>query len=60
MQIHSGDRVIYKGGCEKCMLIVGQFYVVDNIKSGQKIKLCGSMSWLDSSYFKVAWWTHLK
>ena len=54
MQIHSGDRVIYKGGCEKCMLIVGQFYVVDNIKSGQKIKLCGSMNWIDSNYFKIA------
>ena len=54
MQIHPGDRVIYKGGYEKCMLIVGQFYVVDNIRSGQKIKLCGSMNWLDSNYFKVA------
>ena len=27
MQIHAGDRVIYKGGNDKSMLILGQFYV---------------------------------
>ena len=54
MQIHSGDRVVYKGGNDKYMLIVGQFYVVDHIRSGQKIKLCGIMNWMDSNYFRVA------
>ena len=54
MQIHAGDRVIYKGGNDKSMLILGQFYIVDKIKDGQQIKLCGSMKWMDSNYFKLA------
>ena len=47
-------EIVHDGHSYLVAKVEDEFYVVDNIKSGQKIKLCGSMSWLDSSYFKVA------